>query len=229
MKIRKVLLLLIVMLLFGAVGVEAEGKVKVYIFSAEGCPYCEQEIEYLEGLSGYGTKFEIIEKELYIDHVNWEKGSDFELGKTVAEAFNNAGFDDATYKGTPFVVISDLYASATYSTDLESIINESYQEGDKDAVKCIENGNSSCIRSKITGEIIEYKQDDSQDTNDNTSSDTKNEYIDSNDNTSTNTKNESKDSNDNTVLIVLIAVLSISLITNIFLVKKVVSKNINEF
>lgn len=127
--------------------VNAEGKVKVYMFEAGGCPYCEQEEEYLKGLEGYNKTFELVKKELYVDHVEWKQGKDYEIGKKVAEAFNEAGFEDASYEGTPFVVISDLYAAASYSTDLESIINQAYEEGDKDVVSCIANNGDNCIRS----------------------------------------------------------------------------------
>ena len=127
--------------------VNAEGKVKVYLFEAGGCPYCEEEEKYLKGLDGYNKTFEIVKKELYVDHVEWKEGKDYELGKKVAEAFNKAGFEDASYTGTPFVVISDLYAAASYSTSLESLINAAYEEGDKDAVTCIQNNGENCIRS----------------------------------------------------------------------------------
>ena len=51
-KIRKVLLLVLALILFsGLTNVKAEGKVKVYIFEAGGCPYCEKEVEYLQSLS----------------------------------------------------------------------------------------------------------------------------------------------------------------------------------
>ena len=126
---------------------KAEEKVKVYVFEAGGCPFCEAQIEYLEGLEGYNKTFEVISKQLYVDHENWAQGKDYELGKSVATVFKNAGFEDARYDGTPFVVISDLYAAATYSTELETIINKAYAEGDKDAVSCIQNGGGvSCIR-----------------------------------------------------------------------------------
>ena len=125
---------------------EDKEKVKVYIFESGGCPYCEAEIEYLQGLESYNKKFEIVTKELYIDHIDWEEGKDFELGKAVAEEFNRAGYADAGYTGTPFVVISDIYAAATYSTDLERYIEQAYEEGDNDAVACIQEGKDDCIR-----------------------------------------------------------------------------------
>ena len=142
----KKLLTFLLLALFMIVNVNAEEKVKVYMFEAGGCPYCEKEEEYLKSLDGYGTKFELIKKELYIDHVDWEKGKDYDLGKKVAETFADKGFEDASYEGTPFVVISDIYAAASYNTELESYINKAFEEGDKDAVSCIKDGKSDCVR-----------------------------------------------------------------------------------
>lgn len=119
--------------------------VKVYVFEAGGCPYCEQEIEYLKGLDSYGKKFTIVEKELYVDHVDWANGKDYDLGVKVANGFLDVGFEDASYQGTPFVVISDLYAASAYSTSLESVIDEAYEKGDKDIVKCYEDGKDDCL------------------------------------------------------------------------------------
>ena len=132
------------------VSVKADEKVKVYIFEAGGCPYCELEEEYLEGLDSYGEKFEIIKKELYIDHIDWEQGKDYELGYRVATAFNQAGFENASYQGTPFVVISDLYAAAAYSQNLETVINTAYEQGDKDVVSCIAEGRENCLEGVVT-------------------------------------------------------------------------------
>lgn len=122
-----------------------EDLVKVYIFEAGGCPYCEAEVEYLEGLKSYNKKFTIVRKELYVDHINWAKGKDYDLGKKVAETFLAAGFSDASYQGTPFVVISDLYAAASYSESLEAVIDEAYEKGDADIVNCIAKGNENCL------------------------------------------------------------------------------------
>ena len=101
--------------------------------------------EYLKGLESYDKKFEIIKKELYIDHVDWQKGKDYDLGVKVANGFKKMGFEDASYQGTPFVVISDLYAAASYSTSLEKVINEAYEKGDRDIVSCYEKGNTNCL------------------------------------------------------------------------------------
>ncbi len=143
--LKKSLFCIVLLMLFSLTNVYAKEKVKVYIFEAGGCPYCELQEEYLKGLESYDKKFEIIKKELYVDHVDWQKGKDYDLGVKVANGFKKVGFEDASYKGTPFVVISDLYAKASYSTSLEEIINEAYEKGDKDIVKCYEKGNTICL------------------------------------------------------------------------------------
>ena len=125
--------------------VNAKDKVKVYLFEAGGCPYCVKEEEYLKGLDGYDKTFTIVKKELYVDHVDWAEGKDYALGKKVAKAFNSFGFEDASHEATPFVVISDLYAASAYNTSLESVINEAYENGDKDIVKCYEDGKDNCL------------------------------------------------------------------------------------
>lgn len=151
-KILKVLLVFILVFSFTACGSKKSNsdKVKVYIFYAGGCPYCEAQTEYLKGLEDYDKTFEIVEKELYVDHVNWEPGKDYDLGAKVATAFQEAGFTDASYYGTPFVVISDIYAKAAYSTDLEDVIKQAYDEGDNDVVACYEKGNKCEIREKLS-------------------------------------------------------------------------------
>ena len=127
------------------VDVSAKAKVKVYIFEAGGCPYCKLQEDYLKGLDSYNKKFEIVNKELYIDHIDWQKGKDYELGVKVANEFKKNGFSDASYQGTPFVVIGDLYAASSYSTTLEDVINEAYEKDSKDIVNCYEKGNTDCL------------------------------------------------------------------------------------
>lgn len=136
-KLLVVLFALLLMIPVVSYSAKEKSKVKVYIFEAGGCPYCEAQVEYLEGLDSYNKKFTIERRELYVDHVDWAQGRDYELGKAVAEKFQNDGFEDASYQGTPFVVISDVYAAATYSQSLESYINEAYKAGDKDVVNQI--------------------------------------------------------------------------------------------
>ncbi len=220
-SIKKFLFVIILLLILGVSKVYAKEKVKVYIFEAGGCPYCEAQIEYLKKLPGYGTKFEIIIKELYVDHIDWEYGKDYDLGVKVAEAFYKEGFTNASYYGTPFVVISDIYAETTYSESLDKIIDAAYQEGDKDAVSCIAQGKTNCIRPKGDTTTIGSDtttpsdpepiapSDDGADTYKNTSS--------------------SKDSSVNTFVIVLLSsLLGVSVIGNIVLTILVVKKRNKE-
>ena len=129
--------------------------VKVYVYEAGGCPYCEAEIDYLKGLSSYNKKFKIVRKELYVDHIDWAHGSDYETGVKVANTFRAAGFEEADYRGTPFVVISDIYASTGYNTSLEDVIEKAYKEGDKDIVSCIESGKEECIKGVTAADVEE--------------------------------------------------------------------------
>jgi hypothetical protein len=144
---KKVVFFVVALLCFLPLSINAKEKVKVYMFEAGGCPFCEKQMEYFESLDSYGTKFEVIRKELYIDHIEWKEGKDYDLGKKVATEFKKAGFEDASYQGTPFVVISDIYAAASYNTKLESVIDEAYEAGDKDIVSCIEKGNTNCLNT----------------------------------------------------------------------------------
>ena len=125
---KRILVIILAIVAFIPFVSAKDKKVKVYMFEAGGCPYCEAQEEYLKGLESYNKKFELIKKELYVDHVDWKEGKDYELGVKVANSFQEAGFENASYEGTPFVVISDLYAVAGYSESLEDIINEAYDK-----------------------------------------------------------------------------------------------------
>ncbi len=157
---KRYILSILLILLFPVMVFAKEDKlVKVYVYEAGGCPYCEKEIEYLKGLSSYNKKFKIVQKELYVDHVNWAHGKDYETGAKVANTFKAAGFNDASYYGTPFVVISDVYAATGYSTSLEDAINEAYEKGDKDIVKCIEDGKEECIKGVTAEDVAKVEEE----------------------------------------------------------------------
>ena len=151
-RVVKFLLVFILVLGFTACGSTKKnsGKVKVYIFYAGGCPYCANQVDYLKSLEENDVKFEIVEKELYVDHIEWQPGADYDLGVKVAKAFQEAGFNEASYQGTPFVVISDIYARSAYSPDLLDVINQAYEEGDKDIVGCLEKGDDCEVPKYLT-------------------------------------------------------------------------------
>ena len=143
---KKFLFVIGLFLMIGLVPVSAKEKVKVYVFEAGGCPYCEQQYKYFESLSDYNVTFEVIKKELYVDHIEWQPGADYDLGVKVAKAFNEKNYVDASYQGTPFVVISDIYAASMFNTDLEKVIKEAYEEGDNDVVGCLAKSDDCEIR-----------------------------------------------------------------------------------
>lgn len=167
---KKSLILLLLILTIGLMPVvraESKEKVKVYVFAAGGCGWCEKQISYLKGLDGYNKTFEIVEKELYVD-TSWQEGKDYELGVKVVNLFEDACFQDVSYDGTPLVVISDVYAMTTYNTSLESYINEAYEKGDKDIVGCLSKGNNDCkiTNSKCENNTFNKKETGSTNSND---------------------------------------------------------------
>ena len=92
------------------------------------------------------------------------RDKDFQLGYDTAEAFTNAGIP-TELDGTPFVVISDLYASTGYNPDLESIIDQAYEEGDKDVVACVEAGNDNCVASAVNTSSNAYSSSEGEESN----------------------------------------------------------------
>lgn len=121
--------------------------VNVYVFEAGGCGACSAELEFLKGLDTYNKEFRIVEKELYESVSTWAEGKDYKLGVSVANLFYNQGFTDAGYTATPFVVVSDLYAAtgANRSNEFAKVIEQAYDEGDKDVVACVEDGKDDCL------------------------------------------------------------------------------------
>lgn len=150
-KIKYLLLSLMLILLPLGVNAESETEdvkepVKVYMFEAGGCPWCEQQQNYFESLDGYGEKFVVIHEEMYIDHIDYEPGADYDLGNNVSKAFQNAKISNTeAFGGTPYVVISDVYAMSGFNESLETVIDQVYENGDKDVVGCIAEGRDDCL------------------------------------------------------------------------------------
>lgn len=149
MNIKKILMtfLVAVMVLmpFSVVNVNAEetndeatkeevssNKVKVYVFVKDGCGFCEAQEQYLDELSKTNDKFQTVILRAYDS--NWQPVEYYNLANEVSDYFVDKGFTNAKFSGTPLVVISDIYAAASYSNELEDIINEAYEKGDVDMV-----------------------------------------------------------------------------------------------
>ena len=178
---KKILLGIIALLLVIPMSVNAnaeQAKVKVYMFYAGGCPACEAAEEYLQGLEGYNKTFELVKKEAYIDHIEWKQGKDFDLSQKASDLFESLGYGEYETRGyhlnqsTPFIVISGTYAAAGYNTDLEKIINQVAEAGDKDVIGCLADGKKDC--DKLVTKIEKEKTDEKTDDNKTTSS-TKND------------------------------------------------------
>ena len=129
-------------ILFISPDVKEKEKVNVYVFVANGCPFCEEQLKYLIELDTYSEEFEIVTKELNIDNINWEPGKDYDLGMKVGKLFH------ADIDGTPFVVVSNIYGKVGFNNDLRDTISRAYNLGHTDVVSCVEHGYEHCMESK---------------------------------------------------------------------------------
>ena len=143
---KKIIFALIAMFCILPFTVNAADKVKVYIFSKDGCSYCEKQISYLKGLEGYNKTFEIVDVQIYDS--NWKQTSNYELAKKVISGLQAAGVsaDELNLNGTPSVIISNIYAKTAYSANLEDVIKQAAEKGDKDLVGCYKAGKSDCTK-----------------------------------------------------------------------------------
>lgn len=93
---KKILMGLVMAMLLVPFAVKAEGKVKIYLFRGEGCPHCEEALEFFDGLSDEDkNKFDLVQYEVWYDEENNE------LMKKVAEKL------DEEVSGVPFIVVGD--------------------------------------------------------------------------------------------------------------------------
>ena len=149
-----VAIFLIITLFFSPDVIRDKDLPTVYVFSAGGCPFCEEEMKYLRGLKYYNERFLVKEKELYVDHIKWEKGKDYELGYEVADLFKTKFGDDAKLRGTPYVVIGNVYAASGLNEDLETIIKDTYDSKYYiDVVDCVKNKGTDCLKEKKKGSL----------------------------------------------------------------------------
>jgi len=80
-------------------------KTVIYFFSAESCPHCKAEREFLAGLSKEGVQFELIEHEIT---------SNKESARLLAAVAKELG---VTISSTPFTVIGDQYVAGYLSDE----------------------------------------------------------------------------------------------------------------
>ena len=100
---------------------KAEGKVKVYLFRGEGCPHCEEAVEFFGSLeSDVTSRFELIQYEVWNDEANNQ------LMKDVASKL------DDEVSGVPYIVVGDqTFHGYTdeIGEEIVNTINEYYENG----------------------------------------------------------------------------------------------------
>ena len=114
-------------------------KVNVYIFRGEGCPHCEEAIEWFENTLAkddeYSKKYNLVKYEVWYDENNSE------LMSNVAKELGTEA------SGVPFIVIGDKYFSGFSSTEspskIKAAIDEQYSNSDyQDIVEAVKKGSS---------------------------------------------------------------------------------------
>ena len=134
MKKLKYLLVAAIILLFPFVA-SAKDKVNVYIFRGEGCPHCEEALEFFDELSKdeeYSKMYNLKTYEVWYDEDNSA------LMKSVATALKEE------VSGVPYIVIGTKtfagYASSM-SGQVKDAIKAAYEDDDyKDVVKEVKEG-----------------------------------------------------------------------------------------
>jgi glutaredoxin len=129
---NKLLILMVAVLLFLPYSVKANEKVPVYIFRGEGCPHCEEALEYFDALSDEDkAKFDLIEYEVWYDENNSNIMSKVaaKLGETasgvpyiIVGEKSFSGFDDSTGESI-MAAINEMYESNEIIDIVDPIVN----------------------------------------------------------------------------------------------------------
>ena len=134
MKKLSYLLVAAIILLFPFVA-SAKEKVNVYIFRGEGCPHCEEALEFFDTLSAdeeYKDLYKLVTYEVWYDETNSKLMSD------VADALGDE------VSGVPYIVIgTKTFAgyAASYDDKIKDAIKTAYEDEEyKDVVKQVKSG-----------------------------------------------------------------------------------------
>lgn len=113
---------------------ETKEKVNVYVFTKNGCGFCQKALQFLESLKEkYGKYYNVVEIEVFDAKWNADKEKE-EILNYVAKARGDE------FDGTPYIVIGNNYSFKGYNESFdEKIINaikDSYNDDDyKDLVE----------------------------------------------------------------------------------------------
>ena len=134
MKKLSYLLVAAIILLFPFVA-GAKEKVNVYIFRGEGCPHCEEALEFFDTLEQdeeYKDLYKLVTYEVWYDENNSK------LMQDVADALGEQA------SGVPYIVIGSRTFSgytSSYDDKIKDAIKTAYEDDDyKDVVKQVKKG-----------------------------------------------------------------------------------------
>lgn len=125
----------------------ANDKINVYVFTKDGCPYCEKLKAFLESIDKtHGKYFKIVEYQVYDS--SWAADETY---KTIMDKVAEKRGD--TVEGVPYLVIGDSYSVNGYSTE--------YDDGIKEAIKKeYENDDYVDLVGDIAKEVLDSKDNE---------------------------------------------------------------------
>ena len=139
MKKAKLFIIGLLLFVVGITNVSAASKINVYLFRGEGCPHCEEAIEWFDNTLSkdeeYSKYYELVKYEVWYDQTNSE------LMQNVAKELGTEA------SGVPFIVVGEKYFSGFSSTSspeqLKKAIKDAYESDDyQDVVAAVKKGNS---------------------------------------------------------------------------------------
>lgn len=137
---KVVVFLMSIIFLFATVNVDAKEKVTLYLFHGDGCPHCEEEMEYLEKLE---KKYKNVKFEY---HEVWYDEDNHDLLTKVKKAFEEES------GGVPFTVIG-TYEFIGFDDDTKALIknalNDCMDGTCTDVVKIVKKNKKIDIKKEI--------------------------------------------------------------------------------
>ena len=141
---KLVVMLLLAIVILPINKVQANEKIKVYMFRGEGCPHCEEALEFFDELEKdekYKDMYELVKYEVWYDEENAA------LMEKVAKELGEEA------SGVPYIVIGDKTFSGyakEYDSKIKETIKTAYESDSyKDIVKSVKNGESTKSESEF--------------------------------------------------------------------------------
>lgn len=128
---------------------ETKSKINVYMFRGEGCPHCEEALEFFDKLAEdeeYSNYYNLVKYEVWYDETNAE------LMQKVAKELKEEA------SGVPYIVIGEKtfsgYASS-YDDQIKEAIKTAYESDDyKDVVKSVKGSTKKTKEVKESSPIV---------------------------------------------------------------------------